>query len=319
MSAPVMHKLRGLSPRMVVEEKSELEKLVVKPTELEVETPISSPPPVDTISPPPSIDLAAEPDALPSSQPLGEVAQPSIMTESISPDISDRLNRLRDEGLLYRFEDIPIVLDLAPLAMSLSPRTPVPVNEFDITISVFQGEENFFIIHFYTHIARLNSIKDSLEDIASRSNGQVIMHDNYLSFKAPTDYQQIALRGILWLSVVEYLTQVEMNIKTLSTRFNMPRDGSILVIPPKRVYVKEKIPSKFTTFVYEADTREKYETEELWTFGKTLDIIMSRILETLSRGDGVAFVSAESNQEMEEIALFLLLVSEICGIGFSRW
>ena len=39
----------------------------------------------------------------------------------------------------------------------------------------------------------------------------------------------------------------------------------------------------------------------------------------LKQGDGVVFVASDNNQEMEEIALFLLFVSEVCGIGFSRW
>ena len=43
------------------------------------------------------------------------------------------------------------------------------------------------------------------------------------------------------------------------------------------------------------------------------------MLTPLVRGEGVVFVASESNQEMEEIALFLLLISELCGIGFSRW
>ena len=42
-------------------------------------------------------------------------------------------------------------------------------------------------------------------------------------------------------------------------------------------------------------------------------------MDPLRRGNGVVFIASEENQEMEEIALFMLLVSEICGIGFSRW
>jgi hypothetical protein len=203
--------------------------------------------------------------------------------------------------------------------MSLSPTKPVPTNDLDITVSLFLGGGNHFVIHVYTHQARLNSIKISLDDIAARIEGKVRVFNEYVSLEGAIDRQKIALRGVLWLSVVEYLTQVEMNIKTLSSRFNVPREGAILIIPPKRDYVREKIPSKFTTFIQESDLREEYETEALWTLGKTLDIILSRILIPLSKGGGVAFVTSESNQEMEEIALFLLLVSEICGIGFSRW
>ncbi|MHA1331376.1 MAG: hypothetical protein ACTSR2_09885, partial [Candidatus Hodarchaeales archaeon] len=59
--------------------------------------------------------------------------------------------------------------------------------------------------------------------------------------------------------------------------------------------------------------------EALWTLGKAQDTILTALLEPLKRGEGVVFVASDSNKEMEEIALFLLLISELCGIGFSRW
>ncbi|MHA2239917.1 MAG: hypothetical protein ACXAB2_16375 [Candidatus Hodarchaeales archaeon] len=282
MSAPVMHKLRDLAPKSREIEPTKIESLLVQP---------------EKISRQPTYPEVSE-----------------LTTQTL-----ERLQRTREDGLQYKFDDLPIVLDLAPLAMSLSPTKPVPTNDLDITVSLFLGGGNHFVIHVYTHQARLNSIKISLDDIAARIEGKVRVFNEYVSLEGAIDRQKIALRGVLWLSVVEYLTQVEMNIKTLSSRFNVPREGAILIIPPKRDYVREKIPSKFTTFIQESDLREEYETEALWTLGKTLDIILSRILIPLSKGGGVAFVTSESNQEMEEIALFLLLVSEICGIGFSRW
>ncbi len=319
MSAPVMHKLRELAPKTKERAPTELQSLLVQPEEMS-QLPIQSEIPEPTIS---QIELSAEPDAIPT-KPLPKVevspvSPEALVSDKMAPQTMERLQKTREDGLQYKFNDLPIVLDLAPLAMSLSPENPVPTNDLDITISLFQGGDNHFVIHVYTHRARLNSIKISLDDIAARIEGKVRVFDEYISLEGAIDRQQVALRGVLWLSVVEYLTQVEMNIKTLSSRFNVPREGSILIIPPRRDFVREKIPSKFTTFIQESDLREEYESEALWTLAKTLDIILSRILEPLTKGGGVAFVTSESNQEMEEIALFLLLISEICGIGFSRW
>ncbi|MHA1444393.1 MAG: hypothetical protein ACTSR4_06550 [Candidatus Hodarchaeales archaeon] len=320
MSAPVMHKLRELTPQKKEPVIPDLQSLVVEKTELEVEKPVISVPRAEVDPSIPSIELSAEPDAVPTPERVitENVDQVSLIDE-ISSDVVSKLQKTRDDGLQYVFDDVPIVLDLAPLALSLSPKHPVPTNDLEITISVFQGDDNHFVIHVYTHPARLNSIKESLEGLSSRIDGKVEMHEKYISVEALIDRQQVALRGILWLSVIEYLTQVEMNIKTLSKRFNIPNEGSILIIPPKRAFVQEKIPSKFTTFIYESEIRETTETEALWTLGKTLDIILALMMKPLLKGDGVAFVASDSNQEMEEIALFLLLISEICGIGFSRW
>jgi hypothetical protein len=319
MSAPVMHKLRGLTPKVEVQEKTILEKLIVESSEVQTPAPAISPPPINTTTASPSVELAAEPDAIPTPRVLQGVIQPPVSTEVVSPDLFSQLQKTREEGFQYRFDDFPVVLDLAPYELNFKSKKAVPTADLDITISLFKEEDDKFTIHFYTHFARLNSIKESFEDISSRIGGNVEIHENYVSLESPIVNQKTAVRGVLWLSIVEYLTQVEMNIKSLSSRFNIPRDGSILIIPPGRDFVKAKIPSKFQTFIYESEVRKEHESEDLGTLGSTLDTILSKILAPLVRGEGVVLVASDSNQEMEEIALFLLLISELCGIGFSRW
>ena len=322
MSAPVMYKMRELTPpARVVEttELPELQELVVGKEELQTSTSSISAPPVKETSPPPSIQLSAEPDAIPTRQTSVEpmVAQ-SFSTETMSPEIASQLQRTRESGLQYSFADIPVVLDTSPMTLDLSPTDIVPSSESNITVSLFR-KSNKFACHIATYGPRLESIAGSLKDIGEKIEGTVEIHHNSVSLVVPHERDKIAVRAILWLSIVEYLTQVDLNIKTLSSRFNIPKDGSILIIPPNRDFVKEKIPSKFKTFIYEKDVRAQVETEALWTLGKALDAILSMIMQPLYQGEGVAFVASESNQEMEEIALFLLLIAETCGIGFSRW
>jgi hypothetical protein len=322
MSAPVMHKMRELAPPprgVESTELPELQELVVEKDELQTPSSTSFTPPMEETVIKPSIELNAEPDAIPTKQPVVEpVIKRSITLEAISPEITSQLQKTRESGLQYNFADIPVVLDTSPMALDLAPNNVVPSSKSNITVSLFH-KLNQFECHISTYEPRLESIKDSLRDLATRLEGNLELGHDSVSLKVSHERDKIALRGILWLSIVEYLTQVEGNIKTLSSRFNIPREGSILIIPPNRDFVKEKIPSKFKTFIYEKEIREQIETEALWTLGKAHDAILSMIMQPLYQGEGVAFVASESNQEMEEIALFLLLISEICGIGFSRW
>ena len=322
MSAPVMHKMRELTPpsrEMESTELPELQELVVEKNELQTPTSAISAPPLEKTVLSPSIELDAEPDAIPTKHQIVEpVVQPSITVQKVSPEITTLLQKTRESGLQYNFADIPVVLDTSPMALDLEPGSIMPSSESNITISLFH-KFNQFECQISTYGPRLEIIKESFKDLATRLEGSLEISHDSVSLKVLHDRDKIALRGILWLSIVEYLTQVERNIKTLSSRFNIPRDGSILIIPPNRSFVKEKIPSKFKTFIYEKEIRDEIETEALWTLGKAHDAILSMIMQPLYQGEGVAFVASESNQEMEEIALFLLLISEICGIGFSRW
>jgi hypothetical protein len=322
MSAPVMHKLRELTPLMKkieTKEIPELQDLVVGKEEVQTSNSTISAPSVEKTLSRADIQLSAEPDAIPTKLKVEEtVIKPSTPSVKVSSKIATELQKARESGLQYNFADIPVVLDISPMALDLTPADVVPSSESNITISLYQ-KLNHIIYQISTYGPRLESIAESLKGIATRVKGKIEINQNSISLEAPVEHDKVILRGILWLSIVEYLTQVELNIKSLSSRFNIPREGSILIIPPNRDFVKEKIPSKFKTFIFEKEIRDQVETESLWTLGKALDAILSLIMQPLYHGEGVVFVASDSNQEMEEIALFLLLIAETCGIGFSRW
>jgi len=358
MSAPVMQKLRKLSPPgPVAKEISKIEEIQipkeiptpVKPiveaipivTEPKVprETPLTTdielepkvevrktiqpelqPPIVETK---PLFELVADPDAIPEETP-GVISEPQEVVEPISVSDIDsdtllRLDEARELGFEYRFNSIPLILDTTPYFSNVPENIAIPYEESAITLRLFQEENNTLTIHIYTNRDRLSALRDSLEDLSIRIGGEIHLKENHVSLSVSNDKQQLILRALLWLSIVEYLTQVKMGALGISDLFDIPKEGSILIIPPKRDYIKEKIPSKFKNFVEESGIRTKFEQEELWTLGRSQDEILSHLMTPLKQGDGVVFVASDNNQEMEEIALFLLFVSEVCGIGFSRW
>lgn len=336
MSTPVMRKLRELAPSPPTVAKPpaikpipvttpDLEDLVVEsePSATKTRTPelISSITDSET-----GIELAAEPDLIPQkiqehiTQEIHETIPKAVKTVStIDTDVLTRLDEARGAGYQYQFHSIPIILDTAPSVINIPENSGLPYNELSITCRLFPGDENHFIIHIYTALDRLPALKESLEDLSVRIGGESQLRENHVSLIGPIENQVPTLRALLWLSIVEYLTQVETKFQELSALFEIPNTGAILIVPPKREYIKEKIPRKFTNFIEETKIRERFEQDELWTLAKTQDEILAQILSPLKRGNGVVFVASDENKEMEEIALFMLLISEICGIGFSRW
>ncbi|WP_455142501.1 hypothetical protein [Candidatus Hodarchaeum mangrovi] len=331
MSTQLMQKLRELS----ISTPKRKEDLIPDLSGLTVESHPSKAAEVQLSSIPkvkPEIVISAEPDSIPII-PDRLYPEPKIKTEAevkpttirpipsqkVSTEVLARLDNARKSGLAYKFDGLPIILDTAPYAISITESQVLDYDGKNIEIRIFQGVDNHFAIHVCIPEDRLSAFKDTLEDLSVRIGGEIQLQHNHILIEGLIDKIQIALRALLWLSIVEYLTQTQLKRYDLSPRFKIPRDGSILIIPPYRDYVKEKIPSKFTKFIEEADMRKALEQEALWTLAKTQDTILSTILEPLKKGEGVVFVTSDSNKEMEEIALFLLLISEICGIGFSRW
>ncbi|MFX0123326.1 MAG: hypothetical protein ACFFAE_06770 [Candidatus Hodarchaeota archaeon] len=364
MSAPVMQKLRELTPPApitkeiptieetpIVKEPHIPEKPIVDAIPIFKETEIIKKPPptkeipiattdlddtqigkTETIQPvfqqsrvdtEPVIELVADPDAIPEETP-GVISEPIDSVETlpvaeVDRDVLARLDEARELGFEYRFDSIPLILDTTPYFSNIPENVNIPYEESTITLRLFQGENNNLICHIYTTFDRLSALRDSLEDLSIRIGGEIHLKENHVSLTISNDKQQVCLRALLWLSIVEYLTQVRMRLLEVSELFEIPKEGSILIIPPRRDYIKEKIPSQFRNFIEESEIRHQFEQEALWTLGKSQNELLSHLMTPLKQGDGVVFVAAENNQEMEEIALFLIFVSEICGIGFSRW
>ncbi len=267
-----------------------------------------------------SLELVAEPDAIPE-EIQGIITKPieTIPIKPVDSDVLARLDEIRRSGFEYRFDSIPLIFDTAPYQINIPETQNLPFQESSITIRLFREMDGHFVIHIYTVLDRLSALRGSLEDLSIRIGGETHLRENHVSLIGPVEKQQMTIKALLWLSIVEYLTQVEMELQKLSSIFEIPKEGSILIIPPKREYIKEKIPTKFRNFIKEMEIRSQVEQEELWTLGKAQNEIISHLMSPLKHGDGVVFVTSDNNQEMEEIALFLLYVSEICGIGFSRW
>jgi hypothetical protein len=329
MSTPVMQKMRELSvptPSLeapVIEETSDLSDDLTELT-LKLEEDVSkieqvkvSAPEVEIQS---TIDLEAEPDAIPASI-QKTISTPVEATSAgmISNRLLAQLNETRKLGHEYRFNLLPLVLDAAPYESNIPEMLKLPYDPSEITIRIYPDDKNHFIFHILTANNRLAALKDSLEDLSVRIGGETHLKEDHVSIIGPIEKKQMALRALLWLGIVEYLTQVEKKMYDLSPHLQIPKEGSILIVPPKRDFVREKIPSKFKVFVEEAIIRTTIEQDALWTLAKAQEEILSLLIDPLKLGDGVVFVSSNFNAEMEEIALFLLIISEICGIGFSRW
>ncbi|MHA2074006.1 MAG: hypothetical protein ACW97X_05265, partial [Candidatus Hodarchaeales archaeon] len=330
LSTPVMQKLRELSnsispsETMAVEEVSELPEdlteltLKIKEDRQEIEDTKEL---LTGTVVHPSIELIEDPDAIPTNQ--TEVVPPiRVKTrsfESISDNLLVHLEETRRSGHEFRFEFTPLVLDAAPYELNIPETMKLQFNPSEITIRIYPDSDDHFIFHILTNTDRLSALKDSLEDLSVRIGGETHLKENHISLVGPIEKRQMVIRSLLWLSVVEYLTQVEKKMLELTPQFDIPKEGSILIVPPKRDFVREKIPSKFKHYVEEAIIRTTTEQDEICTLGKAQEEILSQILDPLKQGDGVVFVASNFNAEMEEIALFLLIISEICGIGFSRW
>ncbi|OLS22997.1 MAG: hypothetical protein HeimC3_26940 [Candidatus Heimdallarchaeota archaeon LC_3] len=242
--------------------------------------------------------------------------QPTI----ISSEKVELINKLPAN---LRMDDGKILLDTAPILIDARPyisgkKEKHPDYALSMQIQPVEGD----YVEFYILIgpARILEFQKSISDLESRISGELISDAEGISLTIPKDMFYMAFKGILWSLFIEYAYQVQKNVLPKTDIFQVPNEGSVCVIPdgltPKR---RKQLPKQIIEIFEENILIEEIETENPVTIAKSIDILLQKVLNILKYGKGCAIVPRDNSQEVPEIIEFLLLLSEMCGIGWSRW
>lgn len=222
------------------------------------------------------------------------------------------------EGAIFDFTTCLIATDVSPYLSGHS--TPYEIPDTDrLEMHILATENNEITFLMNVGPLRVNEFVQSIRDISERVSGDILTKNNTVIFKTPESAFYTAYRGLLWSLIIEYISQIQLNVKRRTEALDFPNEGSIMLIPPGRDYIRQKLPSQIMEIIEEDRIISEVETERIQTVSKAIDTLLKRLVAPLRYGHGVALIPRKESQEMAEITLFLLLISEISGIGFSRW
>ena len=126
-------------------------------------------------------------------------------------------------------------------------------------------------------------------------------------------------RVSLWLLLIDYCYNIQHEVVTPTDFFNL-RNGSIFIIPegvtPER---RKHLPSNISEIIEEEKLLK--DTTNPVSIVQALDELLLKIHSKLKGGKGkaIGFVPRPGNQELPLIFEFVLTLSELTGIGWSRW
>ncbi|MHA2298718.1 MAG: hypothetical protein ACXAEU_07535 [Candidatus Hodarchaeales archaeon] len=222
------------------------------------------------------------------------------------------------EGAIFDFASCLITTNVSPYLSGHS--TPYEIPDTDrLELHVMAPENNEIAFLVNVGPLRVNEFIQSIRDISERVSGDIMTRNSTVIFKTPEHTFYTAYRGLLWSLIIEYISQIQLNVKRRTEALDFPNEGSIMLIPPGREFIRQKLPSQIMEIVEEDRIINEIETEQVQTVAKAMDTLLKRLVAPLRYGHGVALIPRKESQEMAEITLFLLLISEISGIGFSRW
>ncbi len=284
---------------------------------LEETTPPSS---TEIVSPPPA--STTEPSALPAATPPSPVA-PKEIVGKLSDEQLTKLRRAISEGWLYKLETVPLIVDFSPYHSGVSPppgyKDPYLKDKDKLILQVLPPESGKITVRFYLPEQRIRAALSSMDSLAEGHDAQLTAEQDHITITVPAEKFTFAIRAIIWSAVVEYLDEVSYGVKERNDTFRFPNEGTIMLIPPKRDFVKEKLPKKIAKIVYQDAMHQQHETKDFWTVARAIDVTIKELTEPLHQGKGVAFKLQDDSLEEEQITLFLLVVSELTGVGWSRW
>jgi len=222
------------------------------------------------------------------------------------------------EGGIFDFASCLITTNASShIAGHSSPYEIPDTDRIELHILAPDNNEIAFLINVGP--LRVNEFVQSIRDISERVSGDILTRNNTVIFKTPENTFYTAYRGLIWSLIIEYISQIQLNVKRRTESLDFPNEGSIMLIPPGREYIRQKLPSQIMEIVEEDRIINEIETDRVQTVSKAIDTLLKRLVAPLRYGHGVALIPRKESHEMAEITLFLLLISEISGIGFSRW
>lgn len=256
-------------------------------------------------------------------QPSQTSAPALEITEKLSDSELAKLKRVMSEGWLYKFETLPLIVDFAPYHANVRPpphHTDLYSQDEDkLILQVLPPEAGKITVRFFVPESRIKAALSSMDSLTEIHDAQLTAEQNHITITVPAGKFTFAIRSIIWSAIVEYLDEVSYGLKERNETFRFPNEGTIMLIPPKRDFVKEKLPKKIAKIVYQDEVHQTHETKEFWTVARAIDQIIKELTEPLHEGKGVAFKLQDDSLEEEQVTLFLLAVSELTGVGWSRW
>lgn len=198
--------------------------------------------------------------------------------------------------------------------------TPVPNYTPLVQIRPPQGHFVEYLVQVLPE--RHQPFENTLQDLAERLTGEVQSEGaGRFTLKFPQPVFYMSFRNVLWSVMVEYAYAVQLGSRVKTSLFDLPNEGSICLIPdgltPER---RKQLPSQIVD-VFEEDKliEEIEQTTHPLEIARSIDAMLLKLVEPLNYGHSVGLVPRESSQELPLIMEFVLAMSEICGIGWSRW
>ncbi len=315
---------------------ADLPEISVTPEPVEPEIPPEVPMEHTKITFPEVIPEELPPEITPVVQEIPEVQETPITEEIIetppTPEVEldvpppvvfkEELVDVKEET--YNFASCPIEIVYCK-GSSFNQVKPVTLERklTSIVILVFEKSPDVYDFQIALNPERAKDVKSAVDDIVDRFKGQ--KGESYpgdLVFSATAEKSSKIIRALAWTSLTEFLRQMQMKLLPPSEALLFLNEGSIMMIPPKRRFDRKQLPSQILKIVSEQeveDSTSKKITNPILLQGAIVDDSLIDLVVPLKQGAGVAFVPRDDNEEMPEIMLWLLTISEVSGVGFSRW
>ena len=210
----------------------------------------------------------------------------------------------------------PILVDTTPYVLGKT----APLLQYAPSIQIQPATDQYVEIIMLVGATRVNDFKKSLSDLESRISAELSTIDYGVKLKIPRINFYMALKGLVWSLFIEYAYQVQKNLQPKTSIFMLPNEGSVCVIPdgitPNR---RKQLPKQISEIFEEQKIIETTENENPVTITQSIDILLQKMFNVLKNGKGLGLVPRGHSPEQPQIIEFLLLLSEMCGIGWSRW
>ena len=230
----------------------------------------------------------------------------------IGPTTTIDTSKLKIDKNHIFMEHFKIYLDFAPFRLGLNPET---IN-YRPSIQVVRLNNEYSQIIVKISPSKHNWLQDIIKDLNRQVEfeykGEEGVFDITLHNKNLNDVFRIAV----WASIIEMVYSIQRGETELPEIFKISNKSNLCVILELTPERRRQLPSQIEEVIEEDKLLVGSGVEDLV---KSIDNTLVAISDGLKTKKGVGFVLRKNSKELPLILEFVLTLSEICGIGWSRW
>ena len=212
----------------------------------------------------------------------------------------------------FFMENFKVYFDFSPYKSGV---TPEPIM-YRPSIQLIRVEEGKTQINIKISPTKNNWFWDTCKSLQEQVNIEFTGEDGFFQIITNDSYLFDVLRVAIWSAIIEIIYAIQNGDLELPFILNISNKSNLCIILELSPERRKQLPSQIEKIIEE---EKFFNGTDIKDLVNSFDNVLFALSHALNTRKGVGLVLRKNSKELSLVLEFVLTLSEICGIGWSRW